>query len=72
MTWFLVILFLTAGGGAEIKEGWYPLAQPNEYVCGKSVEQVISYLDSIGAVAVAYCQLIELNPESISSRGENV
>ena len=65
MTWFLVVLFLVAGGGVEIREGWYPLEQPNQYVCGKSVERVITYLDSIGATAVAYCQLIPMKGKNI-------
>ena len=56
MTWFLVILFLTAGGEAEIKEGWYPLQMSNYSVCVESVVRVIAYLDSIDAAAVAYCR----------------
>ena len=56
MTWFLVILFLVAGGGVEVKEGWYPLKMSNYSVCVESVIRVIAYLDSIDANAVAYCR----------------
>ena len=65
MTWFLVILFLVAGGGVEIKEGWYPLKQPNYSVCVESVERVIAYLDSIDAAAVAYCRGTPTQGESV-------
>ena len=65
MTWFLVILFLVAGGGIEIRDGWYPLEQPNEYECSKSVERVIAYLDSADLAAVAYCQLIPMQGENV-------
>ncbi len=56
MTWFLVILFLMADGSLGMKEGWYPLEQPNLEVCGESVERVISYLSSVDAVAIAFCK----------------
>ncbi len=56
MTWFLVVLFAVAGGGMEVREGWYPLEQPSYEVCVESVDRVIAYLNSIDAAAVAYCR----------------
>ena len=64
MAWFLVILFLSASapGGVELREGWHPLPQADLQACKESILRVMTYLDSVGINAVAYCESRKGNP----------
>lgn len=48
MTWFLVVVFFTAGleGPAHFEENWYPKPTPSFEVCERAGNMLLNYLET--------------------------